>query len=613
MISMDPPAKSGQILVLSWEYEGTLNDPPRQSRHLRFVTPSQTTGHIGKEGIYLSSESRWYPNIEGSLSTYEVDVSLPEGWKAVTQGRRVSRASKDGTVTDRWMVRTKTEALTLVANRFVKHQRDWQGIEMATYFFPEDAHLAEEYLDATQRYLETYTKLLGPYPFAKFAVVENFFPSGLGMPSFTLLGSRVIKRHYTQPYALGHEIVHSWIGNSVLNDVEQGNWVEGLTTYLANYYYEELTGTAEQAREQRRRMLLGYAVYVWPEEDYPLVSFRHKTDQKDNAIGYHKAAMVFHMLRREIGEQAFWSGVRNLVARRTGAYATWLDWEREFTLASGRDLRWFFAQWVERAGAPSLTIVKATATVLAGTPGEYQVTIRLGQVGEEKAYRLRLPVLVSMQGGKTHVDVLEMKGAEQTFTLTTPGKPLAVQIDPEVEIFQRLPRRSLPPMLNLYVTDHVRTLILPPGGSDAERGPYPALARRIASSDQGNRITQGTSLDPTTTQGSVLVLGGPGLNPAADWAVGGCNEGVTLGQDTFSVGGRTYEGSGMALLISCRHPERPEHVVTIFYGLSPEAAAKVARLLFFYGWQSYVVFQDGAVVARGDFAPTTSESEIRFE
>lgn len=87
------------------------------------------------------------------------------------------------------------------------------------------------------------------------------------MPSFTLLGSGVIKRHYTQPYALGHEIVHSWIGNGVFNRVSRGNWVEGLTTYLSNYYYHELTGDAVQAREQRRLMLLGYAVYVRPGED----------------------------------------------------------------------------------------------------------------------------------------------------------------------------------------------------------------------------------------------------------------------------------------------------------------------------------------------------------
>ena len=135
---------------------------------------------------------------------------------------------------------------------------------MATYLFPEDSHLSEQYLDATAQYLDVYTELLGPYPFRKFAVVENFFPSGLGLPSFTLLGSRVIKRGYTQPYSLGHEIVHSWLGNSVLNDFSKGNWVEGLTTYLANYYYEELQGHTDAPLKNRRRMLYEYNLYAPP-------------------------------------------------------------------------------------------------------------------------------------------------------------------------------------------------------------------------------------------------------------------------------------------------------------------------------------------------------------
>jgi len=68
----------------------------------------------------------------------------------------------------------------------------------------------------------------------------------------------------------------------------------------------------------------------------------------------------------------------------------------------------------------------------------------------------------------------------------------------------------------------------------------------------------------------------------------------------------------MALLISCRHPDLPNHVVTIFYGLSPSAAAKVGRLLFFYGWQSYLVFKDGAVVDRGDIEPSPALSRAQW-
>ena len=131
------------------------------------------------------------------LATYDVRITLPEGWAAVTQGTAQADAS-------RWIVSTKSEALTVVANRFVVKTRTWkaqsgQAIQLATYLFPDDAALADEYLDASARYLDAYIPLLGAYPFSQFAVVENFFSSGLGMPSFTLLGSGVIKRHYTQP------------------------------------------------------------------------------------------------------------------------------------------------------------------------------------------------------------------------------------------------------------------------------------------------------------------------------------------------------------------------------------------------------------------------------
>ncbi|MDP1770184.1 MAG: hypothetical protein Q8L74_15465, partial [Nitrospirota bacterium] len=293
------------LVTLDIHYHGVVNDPPRDPRHLRFVTPSETAGHIGPDGVYVSSESRWYPDVPESLSTYTLLVALPTGWTSVTQGKAgeartcpVGTCRHAGMVMTEWTVTQPSEALTLVANRFVATFRDWtartgQRIQLSTYLFPDDAHLAEEYLEATARYLDAYIPLLGPYPFEKFAVVENFFASGLGMPSFTLLGSGVIKRHYVQPYALGHEIVHSWIGNDVFNRVDRGNWVEGLTTYLANYYWHELMGDPAQARDQRRLMVQGYNLHVPPERDYPVAQFTHKLDEHDNAIGYQKAAMLF--------------------------------------------------------------------------------------------------------------------------------------------------------------------------------------------------------------------------------------------------------------------------------------------------------------------------------
>ena len=97
---------------------GVVDDPPRDPRHLRFVTPSETSGHIGPEGVYLSSESQWYPDVEGSLATYDVTIALPDGWTAVSQGTPQSDQGH-------WIVPTKSETLTVVANRFVVKSRTW--------------------------------------------------------------------------------------------------------------------------------------------------------------------------------------------------------------------------------------------------------------------------------------------------------------------------------------------------------------------------------------------------------------------------------------------------------------------------------------------------------
>lgn len=611
-ISLNVPSVPEQLFILEWQYDGIINDPPREPRHLRFVTPSETAGHIGLEGIYLSGETHWYPDLPGALPTFRVRVVTPTTWQAVTHGRELSQAIQKDKMVAEWEVRSRTEALTLVANRFVKTKQDWKGIEIAAYLFPEDVQLAQEYLDASVRYLETYTALLGPYPFPKFAVVENFFPSGLGMPSFTLLGSGVIKRHYIQPYALGHEIVHSWIGNWVFNRTDHGNWVEGLTTYLANYYYEELTETAGQAREQRRLMNLGYAIYVRSEEDYPISGFKRKTDQKDNAIGYQKAAMVFHMLRREIGDELFWKSLRRLVSEYGSSYADWHDVEEMFSTVSHTDLRWFFAQWIDQAGAPILRIQDARIQEERETgtgAQEYVVRLHLAQVG--MPYRVTLPVKIELPNGQSYFTSFRLDAAEQVVSLFVPTRPVSLEIDPNFETFRRLDQREIPPMLNRFVTDAQHSVLLPTHGAEVERQPYQELAQRLVAQDQPNTVSVEADSDARPV-GSVLVLGGPGVNGAANWAVSGCRNQVSLEKDSVTIEGHTYQGSNVALLMSCSHPEQPDRVVTLFYGMSPSAAAKVARLLFFYGWQSYLVFQDGTVIARGNFSPTKPNLQVIF-
>jgi aminopeptidase N len=77
--------------------------------------------------------------------------------------------------------------------------------------------------------------------------------------------------------------------------------------------------------------------------------------------------------------------------------------------------------------------------------------------------------------------------------------------------------------------------------------------------------------------------------------------------------GTVYEGPGLALLATCHRVDRPGSVVTVLYAATPQAVAKVARLLFFYGWNSFVLFKDGAVMARGDWTLANDRTEVRLD
>jgi aminopeptidase N len=585
-------------VTLDIHYHGVVNDPPRDPRHLRFVTPSETAGHIGPEGVYVSSESHWYPDVPESLSTYTLLVAVPTGWTSVTQGKAGdARACPAGTCRDpgmvmtEWTVTQPSEALTLVANRFVATFRDWttrtgQRVQLSTYLFPDDAHLAEEYLEATARYLEAYIPLLGPYPFEKFAVVENFFASGLGMPSFTLLGSGVIKRHYVQPYALGHEIVHSWIGNDVFNRVDRGNWVEGLTTYLANYYWHELMGDPAQARDQRRLMVQGYNLHVPPERDYPVAQFTHKLDEHDNAIGYQKAAMLFHLLRQEVGDETFWRALKSLVGQYRGRHVEWRDLERVFAEESHQDLRWFFAQWVEQDGAPMLSFSEAVARPVAGKNGQaFQLEATIVQSG--KPFRLPLQLLIHMEGDREQVLTVPLRGLRETVSVTLPARPISIDLDPGFMTFRRIDRQSLPPGLNHYVTDRRRSVVMAFTDEPGHPSPFRDVVARIEAQEQQKPIGERTVMAPMAQdgllpqEGSVLVLGGWESRAGIQSILAKhCSERASLHDKGVTVMGQAHEGSGLALLASCHRVDRPGSVVTVLYAETPQAVAKVARRLF---------------------------------
>ena len=217
---------------------------------------------VSKEGVYLDGASAWYPVFADAMVTFEMDVKLPPGWQAVSQGKR---DVADGPL--RWTERSPQDDIYLVAGPFHRYAAQAGAVSTEIYLLSPDQALADRYLGALARYLPVYERLVGPYPYAKFAVVENRWETGYGMPSFTLLGSRVLRLPFILDSSLPHELLHNWWGNGVYVDFREGNWSEGLTAYLSDYLVEE---AKERGVQYRRGALQKYDSFAAERRDRSL-------------------------------------------------------------------------------------------------------------------------------------------------------------------------------------------------------------------------------------------------------------------------------------------------------------------------------------------------------
>ncbi len=558
------------------------------------------TGVISSEGTFLLPGAGWYPALHESTSTFRLRVRAPAGYEAITAGKRLSRGTEAGVTSSLWDIKHALPGLPLSAGRYVIRERDVQGIAVYTYFFPEDDNLAERYLEATGHYLNLYTDLLGPYPFDKFAVVENFFPTGYGFRSYTLLGGTVIRLPFIPETSLGHEVAHSWWGNGVLVDDELGNWSEGLTTYVADYLFKERSSAAE-GRAYRLNILRDYTALVPPGEDLALETFTRRFSLSTRAVGYGKGAMVFHMARRLVGDEAFWNGLKAVFRAKCFQRASWDDFAMALGRSSGCNLKPFFRQWVTRPGAPRLALEDVEAK--EDRQG-WKITGVLTQQGP--CYDLEVPLRLETAGAQIATK-LSSTGRETIFTLRCHTRPQRLVADPDVDLFRRLDPSEVPPTVN---------------GVKASKSLVAVVARSLPpKSRQGfSRLLEGLGHEktpllledeatPSRLKGhDVLYMGVPGRR--APLAM--LPKGLAISPDRFTLNGVTYDGPEDALFTVLGHSQGGDQLVGLFLPLSAKAVPRAARKISHYGKYSYLVFRKGINAAKGIWPAATSPLIHRF-
>ncbi len=585
-------------------YAGTVHHPVTDLGEEYARSFSVSPGLISAQGVFLAGSSYWHPTFaDAPALTFAMTVDLAEGWRSVSQGQRAARLVEGSRVRETWTEAHPQEEIFLVAAPFTEYLRSAGKADAMVFLRKPDEALAGRYLELTGRYLRMYERLIGPYPYAKFALVENFWETGYGMPSFTLLGPQVIRLPFIPYTSYPHEILHNWWGNGVYVDYASGNWAEGLTSYLADHLLKEQRG---EGAEYRRTALQKYADYVQEQKDFALTEFRGRHSSVTEAVGYGKTLMVYHMLRDLVGDEAFVAGLRRFYADNAFRAASWTDLARAFDSVTDRPLEEFFSQWLTRPGAPELRLREVA--VRPATSG-FTLTGLIEQIQSGQPYLLRVPVAVQLEGREQAVmHEVALEGRSQRFELALPARPWRVAVDPAFDLFRRLHREEIPPAVSQAMGGERVLIVLPAAAPEELRQAYAELGRTWQRGrDATLESRRDDELDTLPDDRVVWLLGWENrFRPALEEALSAY--GFKAATEAVMLGGQTLQRQQHSVVVLGRHPRNLEHALGWIGAHDVAAVPGLARKLPHYGKYGYLAFTGTAPdnVLKGEWPVTSS-------
>ena len=537
----------------------------------------------GKSGTFLPDSSGWYPHIIGELASYRVNLRMPHGQRGIVAGKIVEESVSDEGFHATFLFPFPSEGIDFMGGPYVVESDSMYGlggknIQLRTYFHPEIKGLAHDYLSSVKEYIQFYESWIGEYPFTEFSVISSPTPTGFGMPTLTYLGINVLRLPFIRKTSLGHEVLHNWWGNGVYPNYLEGNWSEGLTTFMADYAYKELMG-AEAAKEMRLGWLRDFAT-LSSGQDFVLKKFTTRTHGASKIIGYNKAAMFFLMLRDLIGQESFNRSLKLFWKKNKFHTASWSDLQAAFEASSGKKLKIFFEQWLTSTGAPSIRMTKAISLRLESG---YQVTVDLEQI--DSSYKLRVPVVIHTEKD-VNTKILNMDRKNQTFSFELHAKPIKVTLDPDFRLFRKLTPDEAPPILRQIMVDQSTESILL-SETDISQEISKELARKFL-----HRTPKIGSLADNNKAISILVIGFQ--NQVNKWL--SLNK---LPPRPFNI-----RNIGTANVWAIR---REGKTFVIVSAKDTQSLESLIRPLPHYGRQSYIVFDGKKVIERGTWPAQVQE------
>jgi aminopeptidase N len=280
--------------------------------------------------------------------------------------------------------------------------------------------------------LNFFAGLIAPFPYEKLAHVQSStIFGGMENASAIFYTSRGFQRRDMQPDLIAHESAHQWFGDAVTERDWAHLWLsEGFATYFAQLWEQHAFGDSTfraNLAAMRDQIVRAPEVAQRPVID----TAQTELMQLLNANSYAKGGWTLHMLRGMLGDSAFFRGIRDYYKAHVHGNATTDDLERALEASSGRELGWFFDQWLRRPGFADLT------TAWSWDVHTHRLTIVVTQGARFAPYRFPLTVEVADVGGARRRATVEIGATRETrlsLPIDVPDEPKQVTFDPDVQL-----------------------------------------------------------------------------------------------------------------------------------------------------------------------------------
>jgi len=317
---------------------------------------------------------------------------------------------------------TKVMAVA-VADFVVTHAGDVGKIPVDSYVFREDS-LHQGYARATN-ILPYFIQQIGPFQFEKLANIQSKTIFG-GMENAGAIFYAEDSPEYEKLESLlAHEIAHQWFGDAVTETDWRHLWLsEGFATYFTLLYMEHTYGTdtLKASLKADREKIIGFS----KKRKTPVVDTTVHSNymQLLNANSYERGGWVLHMLRRKIGDESFWAGIRQYFKDYNGRNAGTDDFRIEMEKASGQDLKGFFTQWLYTAAMPELQVN------LSYNESTHVVKM---EVIQKQATLFEFPLEYTLDKTKP-LQKLMIKDKVTTVMIPAATRPAGIWLDPDTNL-----------------------------------------------------------------------------------------------------------------------------------------------------------------------------------